>query len=688
LIVAAGFLARAILSQALFWISYLRLPIGRSLQLGPGFWFFGSDGEFYFHYAQELARNPSTLLRAAESYPSPFFIQVFTVAVGLFGAVPSVGILLNCAAYVGICSLIAHLGLRNGRIAAPAVFALAAVSFSPAGVLWSMQPLKDTFFLFMVMAAVATCFKWHELWTSRRGERSLVLPLTACAATLLALVYALSSMRWYFGLVVWLSCIVLFTGTVFAAPRRAAAVLPNVLLFLLLPYVVILGTGTDMPVSLQPALDWRGGPKSFLSLPDRLATFIKSARDGYDRTPGATNIEAGAALAAAEEAPPKDVPQPAQPVVKAPQKAATIAGEPRRAAGETKPPSVPKKRARRPRKTEEPPPQETIAAAKTTSDATHVASATSDATPAPSLNPPSHAATPPPHVPIAQVTSSSPAPPAKVASADPSEFVCIAPWPWAAHHDKVVPTEVTAKPPAQPAASTSTSPPVLPASIATSTHAPPAPAPPSSTAEETRRETVVAEVKPSESPVAAPKADRKPAKRRPAAPVARAPTPAAPEKAAPQKTPALRPVATVSVPARVSRQAASKPVPASTVDRLITGVAATFLPRTIAQRVGLVRIGGGRGFWLFADFDTIVFDIVLIFTIVYCTRSLRRRRRWPTATFAQIALMFLLIALPVAYTVNNFGTLFRHRQMIYLTLCVLPIALAGEEEEGEHPAEA
>ncbi|HET8773770.1 MAG TPA: hypothetical protein VFP80_08270, partial [Thermoanaerobaculia bacterium] len=62
-IVIAGFLVRALVGQALFWISYLRLPVARSLQLGNGFWFFAVDGPFYLGYAAELAaRGPAAIL--------------------------------------------------------------------------------------------------------------------------------------------------------------------------------------------------------------------------------------------------------------------------------------------------------------------------------------------------------------------------------------------------------------------------------------------------------------------------------------------------------------------------------------------------------------------------------------------------------------------------------------------------
>src|SRR6266496_883340 len=57
LAIAVGFLARAILGQALFWISWARLPFARSLQLGDGFWVFAQDALWYFPEATRVART-------------------------------------------------------------------------------------------------------------------------------------------------------------------------------------------------------------------------------------------------------------------------------------------------------------------------------------------------------------------------------------------------------------------------------------------------------------------------------------------------------------------------------------------------------------------------------------------------------------------------------------------------------
>jgi hypothetical protein len=113
------------------------------------------------------------------------------------------------------------------------------------------------------------------------------------------------------------------------------------------------------------------------------------------------------------------------------------------------------------------------------------------------------------------------------------------------------------------------------------------------------------------------------------------------------------------------------------------GLAALFLPRTIGQALGLVRIGGGRGFWLFVELDTLFFDAVLLFAIIYCARSLRGRKSRVTPLFVLLAIAFLATAGPLVYTVTNFGTLFRMRQMLYVIIAVLPLTLAARERDPE-----
>lgn len=110
--------------------------------------------------------------------------------------------------------------------------------------------------------------------------------------------------------------------------------------------------------------------------------------------------------------------------------------------------------------------------------------------------------------------------------------------------------------------------------------------------------------------------------------------------------------------------------------RLLSGVVAAFVPRFVAQPLGLIRVGGGRGLWLFAEADTLAFDAVLLVALVF---SLRARRR-VTPLFVLVLLVIVTTAGPMIYTVNNFGTLFRLRGMLYFLAAVLPVTLAPDED--------
>jgi hypothetical protein len=115
-VVAAGFLARATLGQALFWISWARLPVTGSLQTGDGPWFFADDAKLYFSAAAVTARSG---LRAIYGFdptaPARIYIQTLSVAVGLVGAVASTAVLLNLFFYLGTGERLGIFRVGGGR---------------------------------------------------------------------------------------------------------------------------------------------------------------------------------------------------------------------------------------------------------------------------------------------------------------------------------------------------------------------------------------------------------------------------------------------------------------------------------------------------------------------------------------------------------------------------------------------
>lgn len=406
-IIVGGFLVRAFVGQALFWISWLRLPIAPSLQIGDGFWFFAPDGPEYLRLASEAAAHGLRgIFFLADRTPSHLFVRLLAILVAALGGLASLAILINCAAYALTCAVLVRL-TRNPVL-------LAAVAFSPAAMLFSLQLLKDTLFFCLIVLTIAIFRRWQELWRGG-GTRGALL---ACAAAMLAAVYALAGIRWYFAAIVWGASAIFFVLVSWRVRRRGWALAAGAVLFVLLAQCVRLGS-LDMPPQIARLLD----PATvFQAKPEAVTKLVGKARRGFDNTPGATTIAAG--------------------------------------------PSV-----------------------------------------------------------------------------------------------------------------------------------------------------------------------------------------------------------------------ATTPIPQTVADRLTTGLSATFLPRFLAQPLGLIRVGGSRGFWLFAEVDTIVFDLVLIYVFIHCVRALRKGTVRATPLLVQTILVFAILAGLMSYTVNNFGTLIRLRQMLYAIAVVTPVTLLHRQRE-------
>ncbi|HKS25719.1 MAG TPA: DUF4440 domain-containing protein [Thermoanaerobaculia bacterium] len=239
-IVAAGFLLRAFLGQALFWISWAHLPILRSLQTGDGWWLFAQDASFYFHEAAAFSGHGNT------------YIQFLAVTIALLGRVVSVGLLLNLFCYLGTIALL----VRWKRSA----IAIAAVALSPSLVLWSLQPLKDSLFQFLFVAFVAACAAWQRA----------SLPRAGAGAMMAIALFLLAGVRWY----------------------AAAALVIAAALFLLL-----VALAERKVVSFVAAAAAIAAMVLLTRIPHSLFAEVEQARRGFDATPAATMIRPGKLLA-------------------------------------------------------------------------------------------------------------------------------------------------------------------------------------------------------------------------------------------------------------------------------------------------------------------------------------------------------------------------------------------------------
>jgi hypothetical protein len=296
MIVGIGFLIRALGGQALFWVSWLRLPIARSLQLGDGLWFYAVDAHGYMRYAEAILRaGPTAVFWIDATYPSHFFVQVLTIGAAAFGPVASVAILLNTLAYLTTCLVIVRVAPPSGPARLPCLVALAAVTFGPGAILWSLQPLKDTVLTALAVAMVGACAAWQSAW-SEPDRRVAQRRIGTSAAGMLVFMYAIAGTRWYFGAIIWIACAAFLVLTAIAARRRWMAALAALVVFLLLAQSLRLGGADDISPWMRRQLDPRTAIAG-LRLSEVTAE-LGDVRRGFDSTPGASTIASGRALSA------------------------------------------------------------------------------------------------------------------------------------------------------------------------------------------------------------------------------------------------------------------------------------------------------------------------------------------------------------------------------------------------------
>jgi hypothetical protein len=629
--IAAGFVARAVLAQGLFWISYARLPIARSLQMGDGIWFFAVDALQYYPQALKSARDGAW---AIVNYPrgaaSVSFVQALSGAILLFGEVASVAVLLNLFCFLGTAYLITRWAAPYDRARIATRIAIGAIALSPAFILWSLQPLKDTMFQFIVVAFVAACAAWQRAWISVARRWWLV----GIAALICTTMYLLAGIRWYFAFAILIGSCAFFLSVAFrAAGRKTVAFGSAVALLLLLSRAFLFGAGPYVPDpirnSLMMTLNHPLNHPASKALPGSLAHEVESARTAFEHSGGATQIALGGELARLDVAT-------------------------RQKGAEARSDHPQNSRRSRPQH------RNTGAEAGKTNAETGTA-----------LLLPRLPAALQPHASGAEPITTPQIEKSMVARADPPrpkpETMMAHPKQSAVTPAHEMPSPTQAAPPAAaPATATTIAAARNPAAKSDEASSIPAQDPPKTprvidknpaVKSQSARTPVV--VKPSRSRTTKP-------------PAVVAPTVSLPKPATPLPAAAV-----------IARKPITPPVLAPAVSRtgrLFAGAAALLVPSSIGQRIGLFQIGGGHSVLWFSDLDTIVFDLVAFAAIFWFIRSFRfGSLRNPI--FWMIAAVTLSITVPLVYTVSNFGTLFRLRGMIYLGLVLIPLSLATVQKQ-------
>lgn len=305
LVVAAGFLGRAFLGQALFWISWARLPFARSLQLGDGFWIFAQDATFYFPQAVAAAENG---LRAIATFDrgaaSVTYIQTLATAVWLFGSGVATGVLLNLFCYLATIAVLVRWSRKYPQARPGAAFAIVALSLSPAAMLWSLQALKDPLFQFLFVAFVATCAAWQRAWLAPDHWPAR----TGIAALLVALVYLLAGIRWYFAAALIAATLLFFIVVVLTTTQqKVIAVAAMAVVTVILSQSLLLSAELYLPSALRDMLTPTTAFAAARNAPQSLLASVEHLRTGFERTPANTAIQVGTRLKMAERPAPAPV---------------------------------------------------------------------------------------------------------------------------------------------------------------------------------------------------------------------------------------------------------------------------------------------------------------------------------------------------------------------------------------------
>jgi len=411
-IIVLGFLFRAGAGIVLFWISWLRLPVARSLQLGDGLWFFAQDATLYMPNAAAAARGGFlAILLFNRTVASVTYVQTLGLFALLFGIVVSVALLLNLFCYLGSCLILVRLRSATPAAKVPGTVAIAAISLSPSAMLWALQPLKDTFFQFLIIAFIAACMMWQRGWRSQPRPALLI----GAAAVMFASLFAMGGIRWYFAFSVLCATFAFLILMGAIAEKRAFALAAGAIVFVALTQAFLYGAGPYAPPRLQDLFSFSssGAARVAAMAPSSFLRDLRQTRRSFERAGGTTSIGVGGALSRLETQPPP--PQRHEP-----------RHEPARAGAQAEtrqpPPSNPSPPAESgaPRQTASgtpPPPQSpTPAESPRTETVASTATAAEPVRPAPAQ----HASAPPPPPPAQQHHApSTPAPAAAESHAPP-----------------------------------------------------------------------------------------------------------------------------------------------------------------------------------------------------------------------------------------------------------------------------
>jgi len=146
----------------------------------------------------------------------------------------------------------------------------------------------------------------------------------------------------------------------------------------------------------------------------------------------------------------------------------------------------------------------------------------------------------------------------------------------------------------------------------------------------------------------------------------------------------------VAEPNRPAQKAAAAALPAEThrasrLEGIALGLGALLLPSVVLAKVAGIDLHISTTAQVIADADTLVFDLMAAM-ILWVVIVNRREISWPALMFGLV--LALVVALPLAYVMTNFGTLIRLRLLVAAPIWVLTLALAPGLAASRAPGQA
>jgi hypothetical protein len=288
-IVAITIYVRAFLGLALFWISYLELPIAESLLGGGGFWLPVLDAIGYYQLAATAAEAGTWAQDPLGEVAAPVFVNTLAAWMRLVGISPAAAMFLNLCLYLAFVATLVRCfrPVNDWRRDLPILVAVAAYSFSPVVLVHSTQPLKEE--STNILFGMGCLLSWAVVQLVRRQSSAREHGLLAAAAVALAVTFAaIAGIRWYYSLILWVvlaSVLVVFAvwQRRVSIPMYAARAIP----VLLLAWGGFAWGAGPYYGFIEPHLRTLGRLWNF---PTAVSAMLQTSRYGFLTTAGNTNI--------------------------------------------------------------------------------------------------------------------------------------------------------------------------------------------------------------------------------------------------------------------------------------------------------------------------------------------------------------------------------------------------------------